>query len=133
MRRWKSKKSTTDDQLVRESSESDGSDQFNANKTSQTSTLHVKTVSADPVQNRKIARCSASSDITSRDDLPDGSCFSRIVQIGKNQGKKTFSASESSVRKCSYVGSFSVAGSDHTSRAEFVRAQLEKMRNQSKR
>lgn len=128
MRRWKSKKSTPDDQLVRESSESDGSDQFNANKTIQSSALHVKTVSADPVQNRKIARCSGGSDITSRDDLPDGSCFSRIVQIGKHQAKKTFSVTESSVRKCSYVGSFSVAGNDHASRAEFVRAQLEQMR-----
>ncbi|XP_076359146.1 uncharacterized protein LOC143251787 [Tachypleus tridentatus] len=59
------------------------------------------------------------------EELPDGSCFSRVVKLKTSAPAGPSSAS---LHPCEYVGSFLVAGSDQASRAEFVRIQLENLR-----
>ncbi|GFT67423.1 uncharacterized protein NPIL_309031 [Nephila pilipes] len=59
------------------------------------------------------------------DNLPDGSCFSRVLKI-----EPQFELSnESTIKKCEYVGSFPVSGNDQNQRTEFVRNQLKQMRD----
>ncbi|PRD33106.1 UNVERIFIED_CONTAM: hypothetical protein NCL1_18424 [Trichonephila clavipes] len=59
------------------------------------------------------------------DYLPDGSCFSRVLKIEP----QIELSNESTVKKCEYVGSFPVSGSDQNERTEFVRNQLKQMRD----
>ncbi|XP_071043920.1 uncharacterized protein [Parasteatoda tepidariorum] len=55
-------------------------------------------------------------------DLPDGSCFSRILKFDSDININC----ESTIR---YVGSFHVSGSDQNERTEFVRVQLKHLRD----
>ncbi|XP_076364952.1 uncharacterized protein LOC143254084 isoform X2 [Tachypleus tridentatus] len=64
------------------------------------------------------------------EELPDGSCFSRVVKLKTSAPAGPSSAS---LHPCEYVGSFLVAGSDQASRAEFVRIQLENLRGTRRR
>ncbi|KAG8201193.1 hypothetical protein JTE90_028847 [Oedothorax gibbosus] len=64
-----------------------------------------------------------------KDDLPDGSCFSRVLKI---ESEVEFE-SESTIRKCEYVGSFPVAGNDQTEKTEFVKEQLAQMRETNRK
>ncbi|GFS72887.1 uncharacterized protein TNCV_1392931 [Trichonephila clavipes] len=59
------------------------------------------------------------------DYLPDGSCFSRVLKIEP----QIELSNESTIKKCEYVGSFPVSGSDQNERTEFVRNQLKQMRD----
>ncbi|XP_054722246.1 EGFR adapter protein-like [Uloborus diversus] len=59
------------------------------------------------------------------EDLPDGSCFSRILKVN-SEIEIDYG---SSIKKCEYIGSFLVEGNDQNSRTDFVRTQLRRIQS----